>query len=133
MRPLPVPDRSARRKSAPLIHWISFTVSPSPRPLSGSFEVAEQVTAGLGSQTSIELLLMLTATSLWFGGQSEAGDGARVSTGALVSTMVTLVLQPDLFPLPSVALHATWVVPRMNGPAPHEAVQVPQLSWQVAV
>jgi hypothetical protein len=43
---------------------MSLDVSPSPRPLSGSFEVAVQVTAGFGSQRSVAARVRLMPTSL---------------------------------------------------------------------
>src|SRR5438105_1082779 len=97
---------------------MSLAVSPSPRPLSGSLEVAVQVTAGRASQRSVAVRVRLMPTSLWLGGHSTLGDAASWRAGGVVSTIFTVVAQLDLLPARSTALQARVVVPRAKEPLP---------------
>src|SRR5262245_19886123 len=120
MRPLPVPLRSARsrnvRSSPPNdACWMSFAVSPRPRPLSGSLLVIESsFTVGFGSHMSVTVIVAVIGTSLWSGGQSDVGDSLTLSVGGVVSTIVTDCVAALLFCDSSVAVHVTLVVPRPN-------------------
>src|SRR5213083_2887289 len=87
-RPSPPPDRSARRRKQlfPSI-WISFSVLPSPFPLSGSLLVTDsKLTTGLASQSSDADTVAQTSQSLWFGGQSESRSSKTSTVGGAVST-----------------------------------------------
>src|SRR4029077_18061598 len=54
---------------------MSWGWSPSPRPLSASVLVIEMSrTTGLASQVSVATIVTVIGTSLWFEGESRAGD-----------------------------------------------------------
>jgi hypothetical protein len=101
-------------------------------PLSGWLDVAVQETLGDASQTSLAAFVSVMGTSLWFGGQRLVGDACTLIAGAVVSTTFTDVVQLDLLPAVSLALHATVVDPSENEPPPQLALQVWQLSVHVA-
>src|SRR6266403_4734771 len=92
MRPVPIPERSARKRNdrtsvpngigPPPTAWMSFGSSPSPRPLSGSLLVIDsKVTAGFASQPSLVSSVAVIWTSLWFGGQRVSGDSETRDVG----------------------------------------------------
>src|SRR5438477_11140160 len=106
MRPGPLPERSARRLTVRLpVIWISFAVSPSPRPLSGSLLVTLmilQLPATLPEHESLAKAATEIEWYAWFGGQSTDSLAVAVTTGGVVSTTVTDVWQDDLSLLLSV-------------------------------
>src|SRR6266403_997670 len=92
MRPVPIPERSARKRNdrtsvpngigPPPTAWMSFGSSPSPRPLSGSLLVIDsKVTAGFASQPSLVSSVAVIWTSLWFGDQRVSGDSETRNVG----------------------------------------------------
>src|SRR5258706_4496382 len=84
---------------------MSFAVSPSPRPLSGSSLVIEvRVQVGFGSQMSVTVTVAQTWASLWFGGHSTSRSSTTVITGGVVSTTLMVALHGALFPNESVAV-----------------------------
>src|SRR5687767_11638996 len=92
---------------------MSFAVSPSPSPLSGSLDVIDvSAKVGFGLQTSATLTLAAIETSLWFGGQRTFGLRVKLIVGAWVSATVTVAEQVLWFPVSSVALNCTTVGPR---------------------
>src|SRR6266852_8446007 len=120
MRPGPVPERSARSRpsvsAVPIAQsWRSFAVSPSPRPSSGSLLVAVVSVAPADPETpSTTEKVVVTATSLWFGGHSELGLAEQVTVGAVTSILtVAVAIDPGpvpSFPTPSLAVQLiSWV------------------------
>src|SRR5262249_51884361 len=66
---------------------MSWGLSPSPRPLSGSLLVIDTSRmTGLASQVSVATIVTVIATSLWFEGKSCAGDTLTDRFGGVVST-----------------------------------------------
>jgi len=64
---------------------MSFTVFPSPRPLSGWLDVIEVSTkGGFGLQTSLTTTVALMVASVWLGAQRTVGS--RVSAMEKYST-----------------------------------------------
>src|SRR5262245_12424152 len=92
-RPLPPPDRSARRRKQlfPSI-WMSFDVWPSPFPSSGSLLVTDsKFTTGFVSQSSVAVTVAQTSHILWFGGQSESRSSTTSTVGGAKSTHAAAV------------------------------------------
>src|SRR5512134_3891734 len=94
---------------------MSASVSPSPRPSSGSLlTIDSSRTTGFGSQTSATCTVATIGCSLWFGGQSVFGDSENVSAGGVVSTILTVCVAVPTLLLSSRALQVTTVVPSGN-------------------
>ena len=114
MWPLPAPDRSAR--NWPLVSeilrsnpWISFGLSPSPRPLSGSLLVTEiSVNPASPARASSTVTDAVTVTSLWFGDQMLFGLTLQNTVGAVPSRKT--VMELEKVPLALVAVQVS-VVP----------------------
>src|SRR5678816_1640777 len=94
----------------------SGEVWPSPLPSMGSLLVIEiTLQAGVASQMSETSTMSVTGTILWFGGQSEFGEAARLATtGGVVSTTATVVVAVVMLPEPSLAVNVTVVTPSGN-------------------
>src|SRR6185295_10212355 len=109
---------------------MSLGLSPSPVPLSGSFDVIEVRTkAALGSQTSATATDASICFIWWFGGQRTFGTTLPVMVGGTVSTTVTWAVQVDSAPPLSVAVNVTAVGPRSKkGGASFVIVTPEQLS-----
>jgi hypothetical protein len=117
-----LPELSAR--SCPLASavpisqpWMSFAVSPSPSPSSGSLLVAAERSAAPAEPETppSTVTVVVTSTSLWFGGQSEGGEDEQTSAGGVASifTVADAVesgAAPAL-PTPSVARQLTSCTP----------------------
>ena len=90
-RPGPTPERSARRRtrvsSVPTSAlWMSFVVSPSPTPLSGSLLVADTRTTRTAPRLSLAATERTTSTIRWSGGQRIRGLAVTERTGGVLST-----------------------------------------------
>src|SRR5262245_12948972 len=91
---------------------MSFGVSPSPRPLSGSSLVIEvSTTVGFGSHTSVTTSVAVMSAILWLGGHSASRLSDSAMVGGVVSTTVTLAVHCALLVDPSVAVNVTVVAP----------------------
>src|SRR2546422_7631791 len=91
IRPGPTPERSARRRtrvsSVPTsVLWMSFVVSPSPTPLSGSLLVADTRTTRTAPRLSLAATVRMTSTIRWSGGQRIRGLAGTERTGGVLST-----------------------------------------------
>src|SRR5688500_5060692 len=94
--------------------WMSLAVSPSPRPLSGSLLVTLriwQASVPPESQLSDTVVLTVTVTILWLGGQRLDGLAVEDDVGACVSLTVMVCWQLAELPLESVADQVIVVVP----------------------
>src|SRR5690242_12363249 len=90
---------------------MSFAVSPSPSPLSGSLLVIETSwKVGLGSHTSATDTVALMVCILWFGGHSTVRSSTTEIVGGWVSWTVTVREQLEALPAPSVAVNVIVVV-----------------------
>src|SRR4029434_8146545 len=91
---------------------MSFTVSPSPVPLSGSLLVTEVRTkVGDGVQTSDTTTLAAMSASVLFGGQSGSGLTLAAIVGGWVSATVIVATHCLEFDEASVAVNVTFVGP----------------------
>src|SRR5262245_22479903 len=113
-RPRACSARSSTRRSSTICQ--SGEVWPSPLPSMGSLLVIEMtLQLGVASQMSETSTVMVTGTSLWFGGHSEFGEAATLwMTGGVVSTTVTVVVAVVTLPEPSFAVNVTVVTPSGN-------------------
>src|SRR5436853_7141476 len=106
MRPaVPSSERSAR--SWPWVSglptsnpWMSFGVSPSPMPLSGSLLVVDLSTKAAGPDpSSVTTRETVTSTMLWFGGHNTGGLAAQVENfGAVWSILNDVDLSDSTLP-----------------------------------
>src|SRR6266478_6989245 len=94
MRPLPLPERSARRSTVRLpVICQSGAVLPSPSPLTGSLLETETILQVKAETVSDAETLTVTGTILWLGGQRLLGVADTLTMlGGVVSTTVTTVL-----------------------------------------
>src|SRR6185436_4587692 len=91
---------------------MSLGLSPSPWPLSGSFDVIDvRTNVALGSQMSETATEASMVIILWSGGQSRFGATFPTMVGGVVSTTVTVAEQVAWAPPLSVAVNVTAVGP----------------------
>src|SRR5438128_2667508 len=108
--------------------WMSFGTSPSPRPLSGSLLVAlSRIAPAEPDAPPSTENVVVTSTSLWFGGQRAPGLAEQATAGGVASIFSDAEPPPEL-PATSAAVHATSCVPSPETESGACALGVPRPS-----